>query len=98
RARSSGRGRPAWLWRPLTAGESSPYAALAGVLAASIARTSPEPSADARRAGTDWGREVAAALPAAPHAAAARPPPPHALPPPCPPPPMPRPRAAPCSR
>lgn len=72
RARSSGRGRPAWLWRPLTAGESSPYAALAGVLAASIARTSPEPSADARRAGTDWGREVAAALPAAPDAEVAR--------------------------
>ena len=65
RERTSGRGRPAWLWRPLAAGESSPYAALAGVLAGTIARTSPDPQAEARRAGSSWGRDVAADLPAA---------------------------------
>src|SRR5699024_2428248 len=44
---------------------SAPPAAVAGVLAGTIARTSPDPQAEARRAGSSWGRDVAADLPAA---------------------------------
>src|SRR5699024_2014141 len=61
KAASSGRGRPAWLYRasgsPRT--ESSEYLGLASVLAAQIDRTSTDPRADGIAAGLDWGRELA---------------------------------------
>lgn len=61
KAASSGRGRPAWLYRasgsPRTG--SSEYLGLASVLAAQIDRTSTDPRADGIAAGLDWGRELA---------------------------------------
>src|SRR5690606_16696624 len=63
-APAEGRGRPAWLWRPTLHGAASPYAALAGVLAETIARTSPDPAATAHEAGLSWGRQVLGDLPA----------------------------------
>jgi len=66
------RGRPAWLWRPVAQDSASPYAALAGVLADTLARTSADPVADARGAGREWGREIAIGRPTATDAASAR--------------------------
>lgn len=63
RATAAGRGRPAWLWRPTQHGPASPYAALAGVLAGTIARTSADPAATAHEAGRGWGTELAEDLP-----------------------------------
>lgn len=63
RAAADGRGRPAWLWRPTRYGPASPYAALAGVLAGTIARTSTDPAATAHEAGRGWGTELAEDLP-----------------------------------
>ncbi|WP_394215241.1 helix-turn-helix transcriptional regulator [Brachybacterium vulturis] len=63
RAAAEGRGRPAWLWRPTRYGPASPYAALAGVLAGTIARTSADPAATAHEAGRGWGGQLAADLP-----------------------------------
>lgn len=63
RAAAAGRGRPAWLWRPTQHGPASPYAALAGVLAGTIARTSTDPAATAHEAGRGWGAELAEDLP-----------------------------------
>lgn len=62
-APAEGRGRPAWLWRPTRHGAASPYAALAAVLAGTIARTSADPAATAREAGLAWGRQVLGDLP-----------------------------------
>ncbi|GAA3898291.1 helix-turn-helix domain-containing protein [Microbacterium invictum] len=59
---AAGRGRPAWLWHPVTRDPESPYAALASVLAGTLARTSVDPVADAREAGRGWGREIGAGL------------------------------------
>ena len=58
-----GRGRPAWLYRPVPrlAGAVTEYAGLAGTLATLIQRTSPNPADDATRAGAEWGRELATA-------------------------------------
>ncbi|UVI35087.1 helix-turn-helix transcriptional regulator [Brevibacterium spongiae] len=61
KAASSGRGRPAWLYRangsPRTG--SSEYLGLASVLAAQIDRTRTDPRADGIAAGLDWGRDLA---------------------------------------
>lgn len=67
-----GRGRPAWLWRAVVREADAPYAALAGVLAETLARTSADPTADAHTAGQGWGRGLAATLPKASDAASAR--------------------------
>lgn len=57
-----GRGRPAWLYETTTAGrlsdDAQEYASLASALAAHIARTSPDPAADADAAGIEWGRSI----------------------------------------
>ena len=59
-AAPEGRGRPAWLYAPTTANpEVSEYAALAAVLAATIARTSTSPGVEARLAGEEWGGALA---------------------------------------
>lgn len=60
RSASTGRGRPAWLWRAVAQDEVAPYAHLAGVLAATLARTVADPPAEARRAGREWGARLAA--------------------------------------
>lgn len=63
KAPSSGRGRPRWLYEATPSSHEDPrpeYAALAAALATVIVRTSPEPAAEARRAGADWGRRLAA--------------------------------------
>ncbi len=60
RSPSSGRGRPAWLWRAATQDEVAPYAHLAGVLAGTLARTAADPPAEARKAGREWGARLAA--------------------------------------
>ncbi|WP_448809947.1 helix-turn-helix transcriptional regulator [Agromyces bauzanensis] len=60
RGEASGRGRPAWLWQAVRRDASSPYAPLAGVLAATLLRTSADPVGDAREAGRLWGRELVA--------------------------------------
>jgi predicted ArsR family transcriptional regulator len=65
-APAEGRGRPAWLWRPTRHGPASPYAALAGVLAETIARTSSRPAETAHEAGLSWGRRLLPDLPAGP--------------------------------
>ncbi|MFN8074168.1 MAG: helix-turn-helix domain-containing protein [Kineosporiaceae bacterium] len=61
RAPAQGRGRPAWRYRP-AALPADPqvreYAGLAAALADHIARTSPDPSADALAAGQAWGEEL----------------------------------------
>lgn len=59
RATPSGRGRPAWLYEPTGAEPQSEYAALAEVLAGSIARTTTDPAAAGRAAGREWGRRLA---------------------------------------
>lgn len=62
-AAPGGRGRPAWLYRPVPrmADAVSEYAGLATALATTIRRTSTDPVADATRAGEDWGRALAKA-------------------------------------
>lgn len=52
---AEGRGRPSWLWQAKDRLPGSPYAALAGVLAETVARLSAEPERDAREAGRAWG-------------------------------------------
>ncbi|MBS1675400.1 MAG: transcriptional regulator [Actinobacteria bacterium] len=56
---STGRGRPAWRWHAVTAAHLSPYAGLASTLADALSMVSEDPFADARRAGTAWGRALA---------------------------------------
>ena len=73
----SGRGRPGWLYAATARSHEDPrpeYAGLAAALAAVIVRTSPEPAEEARRAGADWGRQLARAAgpPEAEEGAAAR--------------------------
>ncbi len=60
-ATASGPGRPAWLWRAVRHGASTPYAPLASALAAAVLRSSDDPVAAAREAGREWGRELVAA-------------------------------------
>lgn len=77
RALPSGRGRPGWLYRATGRSQDDPrpeYAGLAAALATVITRTSPDPAADARRAGLDWGRRLAeeTGTPSAPGADPAR--------------------------
>lgn len=65
RAPTSGRGRPAWLYRPVTDDELptgvAEYAGLASALAGAIERASSAPREDAIAAGREWGRRLAAA-------------------------------------
>ena len=72
RAPAEGRGRPAWLWRPTRHGAASPYAALAGVLAGTLAAAGADPAALAHRAGRTWGAELAADRPETARPAPAR--------------------------
>jgi len=64
-ARPVGRGRPGTLYEATPSTTADPaaheYAGLASVLADHIARTSPDPRADALAAGERWGRELVAA-------------------------------------
>ncbi|MFE9094276.1 helix-turn-helix transcriptional regulator [Streptomyces sp. NPDC007264] len=62
RAPAAGRGRPAWRYRAALPQQSPvrEYAGLAAVLAAQIARTSPDPQAAAVAAGEEWGRALVA--------------------------------------
>ena len=60
---TSGRGRPAWRYRanphnPEPDARVREYGALAGALAAHLIRTSPTPTAEARIAGVEWGRQI----------------------------------------
>ncbi|MEQ6896863.1 hypothetical protein [Microbacterium sp. KR10-403] len=57
---ASGRGRPAWLWTAARPDSENPYAALAGVLADSLAQAGGDPVGRAREAGRRWGEEIAA--------------------------------------
>ena len=62
-APATGRGRPGWLYAATPQSHEDPrpeYAGLAAALAAIIVRTSPDPAAEARRAGAEWGRRLAA--------------------------------------
>lgn len=68
RAAPEGRGRPAWLWSVVPGGVHSEYAGLAGTLAATLSRTSADPAGDARTAGKEWGRALAADRPLDPEA------------------------------
>ncbi|WP_243058398.1 metalloregulator ArsR/SmtB family transcription factor [Nocardioides sp. SR21] len=75
KAPATGRGRPRWLYEATPHSHEDPrpeYAGLAAALAAVIVRTSPEPAAEARRAGADWGRRLAAGTAPAESAEAAR--------------------------
>jgi predicted ArsR family transcriptional regulator len=75
REHGGGRGRPAWRYAATGASAgTSEYAGLAAALAAAVERTSPDPAADARIAGTAWGRDLARShgRPASGSAAAAR--------------------------
>lgn len=60
---AQGRGRPALLYRVLPLERSRPplreYARLAAAMAGHIARTSDDPTAEARDLGRHWGRELA---------------------------------------
>lgn len=66
RAEPEGRGRPAWLWSVAPGGQHSEYAGLAGTLAATLSRTSADPTGDARAAGEEWGHTLAADRPLGP--------------------------------
>lgn len=60
RARTAGRGRPAWLYEARAALPLSfDYAGLAIALAGVVHRTSPDPTTDAELAGERWGRDLA---------------------------------------
>lgn len=64
RAPGTGRGRPSWHYRanpdrPEPDHRVREYGALAGALAAHIARTSTSPAQDAYTAGLEWGRQEA---------------------------------------
>lgn len=59
RAAPQGRGRPAWLYEAVEDSGASEYASLASALAATVARTAPEPAAAAAEAGEAWGRDIA---------------------------------------
>lgn len=61
RAEPSGPGRPAWLYEGVEDGGQAPseYAGLASALAASIHRTSAEPTTEAVLAGEEWGQDLA---------------------------------------
>lgn len=58
-----GRGRPAQLYTPVPVERTRPqvreYARLAGAMAAHLARTSADPSAEARALGRHWGADLA---------------------------------------
>ena len=62
RAASRGRGRPAWLYAAVAGGPAArgarEYAGLATALAAQIARSAADPTADAVEAGRGWGRDL----------------------------------------
>ncbi|MRH28878.1 transcriptional regulator [Microbacterium sp. SYP-A9085] len=58
---STGRGRPAWLWRAVNPEPVNAYAGLASALADTLARSGVDPVARARDAGRAWGAELAAA-------------------------------------
>lgn len=60
RESAAGRGRPAWLWVAARPDPENPYAALAGVLADTLACSGGDPVAQAREAGRRWGQEIAA--------------------------------------
>lgn len=57
-ATPDGRGRPASLWTAVPSPPPSEYAALAGALAAALARTSADPVGDALVSGTEWGTRL----------------------------------------
>lgn len=60
RAAPEGRGRPAWLYQAREQGTgTSEYAGLAAALAATLRRTSSDPTGDALAAGSDWGHTLA---------------------------------------
>lgn len=63
RAPAVGRGRPAWLYAATedetVSASAREYAGLASALAGQLARSSPDPVADALQAGRAWGRELA---------------------------------------
>lgn len=56
-------GRPSWLWQAKDRAPGSPYAALAGVLAETLARVSPEPEREALEAGRSWGHALGGGSP-----------------------------------
>ncbi len=58
RQEPSGRGRPPWLYEATEGSENREYAGLAAALAATIARTSPDPVEAAVTAGEEWGRDL----------------------------------------
>lgn len=58
RTQAAGRGRPAWRWQAVSAARLSPYAGLAATLATALVRASSDPFAQARDAGTSWGRQL----------------------------------------
>lgn len=59
RAEPAGRGRPAWMYQATGGPGGSEYARLATALASVIHRTSASPREDGRRAGAQWGHELA---------------------------------------
>lgn len=59
REATSGRGRPAWLWRAVRRAPESPYPGLATALAETLARSGRDAVLRAREAGRTWGREIA---------------------------------------
>lgn len=74
RGMSSGRGRPPTRYRVDAAAPTDPrvreYAQLAAALATLVSQTSPDPTADARRAGAGWGASLASGrLPGTPRKA-----------------------------
>jgi predicted ArsR family transcriptional regulator len=58
----AGRGRPAWAYQASDVGEPDSrvrdYAGLAAALASHLARNSPDPAAEAERAGRAWGAKL----------------------------------------
>jgi predicted ArsR family transcriptional regulator len=62
RATTTGRGRPAWLYRATVDVQRKPFPAYEGLtlaLAAALTRSSPDPRRDAIAAGDAWGRALA---------------------------------------
>jgi len=70
--RSEGRGRPSQQWRATWRAPADPYAALASVFAATLAKVSEAPASDARAAGHAWGETLGNTLPRAASPDAAR--------------------------